>query len=90
MVATLQERAKTLVELIDLAQFYLTPTVSIDATAARKFLKPEILEPLQALRAQLATVSQWNVEMIHGCFTTVDHAVSGCPSGRSPNRSASR
>jgi glutamyl-tRNA synthetase len=71
MVATLQERAKTLVELVDAGQFYLSPTITIDAAAARKFLKPEVLEPLRALRVQLADVSQWNVEMIHGCFTTV-------------------
>ncbi len=71
MVVTLQARAKTLVELVDLAQFYLSPTISIDAAAARKFLKPEVLEPLRGLRAQLADVSEWSAETIQGCFTAV-------------------
>jgi glutamyl-tRNA synthetase len=71
MVATLQERAKTLVELVEVGHFYLSPTIAINAAAAHKFLKPEVLEPLRALRAQLADVTQWNVEMIHSCFTTV-------------------
>jgi glutamyl-tRNA synthetase len=71
MVVTLQARAKTLVELVDLAQFYLSPTISIDAAAARKFLKPEVLEPLGALRAQLAGVQPWSAETIQGCFTVI-------------------
>ena len=71
MVVTLQERAKTLVELVDSARFYLSPTISIDAAAARKFLKPEIVEPLRALRALLAEVAQWKVDTIHGCFEAV-------------------
>ena len=71
MVATLRERAKTLVELVNLAQFYLNPTISIDAAAARKFLKPEVLEPLRALRAHLAELPEWNVDTIHGRFEAV-------------------
>lgn len=71
MVATLQERAKTLVELVDAARFYLNPTISIDAAAARKFLKPEILEPLRTLRTLLADVADWKVDTIHACFEAV-------------------
>jgi glutamyl-tRNA synthetase len=37
MVATLQERAKTLVELVEMAHYYMSPTIAIDAGAARKF-----------------------------------------------------
>jgi glutamyl-tRNA synthetase len=71
MVTTLRERANTLVQVVDLAQFYLSPTIGIDATAARKFLKPEILPPLRALRAQLAGTVPWDVETIRCCFETV-------------------
>jgi glutamyl-tRNA synthetase len=71
MVATLRERAKTLVELVDLAHFYLSPTISIDPAGARKFLKPEILEPLRALRAELAAVTEWKADSIHGRFEAV-------------------
>ena len=49
MIATLRERAKTLVELVDFAQFYLSDDITIDPKAAAKFLKPEIAEPLKAL-----------------------------------------
>jgi len=71
MVVTLQARAKTLAELVELAQFYLSPTITIDPAAARKFLKPEVLAPLRALRVHLADVKQWNAETIQGCFTAV-------------------
>jgi len=71
MVVTLRERAKTLVELVDSARFYLCPTISIDAAAARKFLKPDILEPLRAVRTLLADVGEWKVDTIHGCFEVV-------------------
>lgn len=71
MVATLRERAKTLLELVDLARFYLSPTITLDATAARKFLKPDVHEPLTVLRAQLAQVKPWQVETIQACFEVV-------------------
>jgi glutamyl-tRNA synthetase len=71
MVATLRERAKTLVELVDAAQFYLSPTVSIDEAAARKFLKPDVAEPLRVLRGALAALAPWNTETLHACFEAV-------------------
>ena len=49
MVATLKERAKTLVELVDFAKFYLRDDIDIDPKAAAKFLKPEVKEQLAAL-----------------------------------------
>jgi glutamyl-tRNA synthetase len=56
MIATLRERAKTLVELVDFATFYLNENIAIDPKAAAKFLKPEIVEPLQSLADALAAV----------------------------------
>jgi glutamyl-tRNA synthetase len=41
MIATLRERAKTLVELVDFASFYLNDEIAIDPKASAKFLKPE-------------------------------------------------
>jgi glutamyl-tRNA synthetase len=49
MITTLRERAKTLVELVDFASFYLNDTITIDPKAGAKFLKPEIAEPLRTL-----------------------------------------
>ncbi|MGC1342281.1 MAG: glutamate--tRNA ligase family protein, partial [Candidatus Binataceae bacterium] len=57
MVATLRERAKTLVELVDFARFYLNDRIEIEPKAAAKFLKPEILEPLTALASELDALS---------------------------------
>jgi glutamyl-tRNA synthetase len=56
MIATLRERAKTLVELVDFASFYLNDAITIDPKAAAKFLKPEVAEPLEALAGELAAL----------------------------------
>ena len=71
MVATLQERAKTLVEVADQAHFYLSDEIEIEAQAAAKHLKPAIKEPLRQLRERLAGAEPWNEETIHACFNEV-------------------
>jgi glutamyl-tRNA synthetase len=53
MVATLKERAKTLVELVDFAKFYLRDDIDIDPKAAAKFLKPEVKEQLATVASEL-------------------------------------
>jgi glutamyl-tRNA synthetase len=53
MIATLRERAKTLVELVEFASFYINGDIAIDPKAAAKFLKPEIAEPLAAAADEL-------------------------------------
>lgn len=57
MVATLRERAKTLVELVDFAGFYLKDQIDIDPKAAAKFLRPEIKEPLSLLTDQIDAIT---------------------------------
>ena len=57
MLATLRERAKTLVELVDFASFYLLESITIDPKAAAKFLKPESAEPLKALADELDAIA---------------------------------
>jgi glutamyl-tRNA synthetase len=53
MVETLRERAKTLVELVDFASFYLLDDIVIDPKAAAKFLKLEVREPIELLASEL-------------------------------------
>lgn len=53
MLATLRERAKTLVELVDFAKFYLSDEIATDPKAAAKFLKPEVKEQLGVLASEL-------------------------------------
>jgi glutamyl-tRNA synthetase len=71
MVATLRERAKTLVELVDLAHFYLSDAITLDAAAAAKHLKPEVAEPLRALRAGLAQIPDWTHDTVKAVFDGV-------------------
>ncbi|MGC1189653.1 MAG: hypothetical protein WA861_03645, partial [Candidatus Binatus sp.] len=71
-VATLHERAKTLVELVDFASFYLNDDIELDAKAAAKFLKPEIAEPLRALAAELAECAgEFNEAEVQAVFESV-------------------
>lgn len=49
VVATLRERAKTLEELSEFAQFYLAEAIEIEPKAAVRFLTPKVKEPLRAL-----------------------------------------
>jgi glutamyl-tRNA synthetase len=71
MVGTLQERAKTLVELVAFAHFYLSDSVPIDDAAAAKHLRAEAAEPLRALRAELAQLKRWDAEAIKAAFDAV-------------------
>ncbi|HXW83422.1 MAG TPA: glutamate--tRNA ligase [Candidatus Binataceae bacterium] len=68
MVDTLRERAKTLVELVDFASFYLKDDIEIDPKAAAKFLKPEIVQPLQELIAELEKISDFREADVQTCF----------------------
>ncbi len=72
MVATLRERAKTLVELVEFAHFYLSDDLRIDAKAAAKFLKPEIAEPLKQLADELGALDgDFSEASIHAGFARV-------------------
>jgi glutamyl-tRNA synthetase len=71
MIATLRERAKTLVELVEFASFYLNDEITIDPKAAAKFLKPEIAEPLSALASELSTLDDFAEATIQAAFELV-------------------
>jgi glutamyl-tRNA synthetase len=70
-LATVQERAKTLVDLVEQARFYLSDDVPIDPAAAAKLLKPEIMPALADLRAALASVEPWTAESLQAAFEQV-------------------
>jgi len=71
MIATLQERAKTLDELVDLARFYLTDDIVIDDKAAKKFLRPEISHALKTLIARLSSAENFEASHIEQAFAAV-------------------
>jgi glutamyl-tRNA synthetase len=70
MAKTLQERAKTLVELVDFGRFYLTDDIAIDPAAA-KHLSAAAMEPLRAVRQGLAALGTWNEAAIEAVFKSV-------------------
>jgi len=67
-IVTLQSRAKTLVELVELAHFYLSDAVTPSPQAARKFLTPATLPTLRRLRARLAGLPVWGEQAIEQTF----------------------
>ncbi len=71
MVATLQTRAKTLVELVELAHFYLSDELVYDQKAIRKFLTPETVPLLRLIRARLAALPAWDEQEIEKVFAKV-------------------
>jgi len=70
-LATLQPRAKTLVELVDMAHFYLSDPITLDPKAASKFLTPATLPILGRLHARLVALTEWSEQDIEHVFTTL-------------------
>lgn len=59
-----RERAQTLVEMAENARYCYEDFDEIDAAAAKKNLRPVVLEPLQAARDALAELGRWDQESI--------------------------
>ena len=71
MIKTLQERSRTLVELVDSAHFYLTNDIAIDEKAAKKFLTPEVSQPLSKLIERLSALDEFSEANIESAFSGV-------------------
>ncbi len=81
MVATLRERAKTLAELVESARYYLTDDISLDEKAIKKFLTPEVAEPLKNLIARLSAQKDFDESGIEQQFTATLQE-QGLPMGK--------
>jgi len=73
IIETLQPRSKTMVEMAEASRFYFKETIEFDEGAAKKFLKPDLLEPLKRSAQYMesiedASFSEKNLEAI---FTKV-------------------
>ena len=68
-VATLQPRARTLVDLAELARFYLSDTPTFDAKAVSKFLTPETATLLEKLQGKLTALPAWGEHELEEVFT---------------------
>lgn len=65
VVVALQERSKTLVEMAQACACFYQDYEQIEEGAAKKHLRPVILEPLKALRQRLNDLTDWNAAAIH-------------------------
>lgn len=71
MVATLRERAKTLVELVDSAHFYLSDELRLDEKSAKKFLTSAAQAPLEKLIQGLKEIPDFTEAAIEKVFSDV-------------------
>jgi glutamyl-tRNA synthetase len=74
VIETLQPRCKTLVEMADAAAFYFGDDVAYDAAAAKKFLRPAVLEPLKLLTEKLSALDAFDEPALEGAFKEVMEA----------------
>ena len=71
MIRTLQERAKTLVELVEAAGYFLNDDIVLDEKAATKFLTRDIAAPLRSLIEKLAALEDFSATNIEQAFAEV-------------------
>ena len=71
VVKTMQERAGTLVELVESSHFYFSDAIAIDPKAAAKHWKPASVELVSSLRDCLAGQTEWSEAALHGVFEEV-------------------
>ncbi len=71
IVKTLQERSKTLVEMADMAEFYLRDDFQVDEKAERKHLLPAIKEPLEIFLGRLESVAEVNEKSLEEMFKEI-------------------
>jgi glutamyl-tRNA synthetase len=72
-LVTLQERARTLVELVEQGRYYLTDEITIDPAAAAKFLKADVRPMLADLRETLARLGEWTVPSL---TAEIEHVIA--------------
>ena len=70
-----QERAKTLKEMAQASLFFFQEVTAYDEKAAAKQLNRETLPALEALRVELAGITDWNAQALHEAVTRVATAL---------------
>jgi glutamyl-tRNA synthetase len=71
VVKTLQERARTLVEMAEMAAFYYAAEISFDPEAADKFLIAEQKPLLENVRRKLENAPEWSHDAIAEVFAAL-------------------
>jgi glutamyl-tRNA synthetase len=71
MIATLQERAKTLRELVDVAHYFLSDDIAYDPKAAKNFLTKDAAAPIASLMEKLSETGEFDEHTIEQAFDAV-------------------
>ena len=71
VVATLQTRSKTLVEMADAACFYFSDEICYDPEAQKKFLTPEAAASLELLIAEIQAIENFTEKALEEAFMRV-------------------
>lgn len=71
VIQTLKERAKTLVEMADMAEFYFRSDFEYEAKATQKHLQPKIKEPLEMLMAKLEAAPSFDEKGLEEIFKEI-------------------
>jgi glutamyl-tRNA synthetase len=68
VVEVYRERATTLRQMASSARYCFADIAEIDPNAAKKHLRPVVLEPLSAAREALAAIEDWSKDAIEECI----------------------
>ena len=71
VVESLKPRSKTLVEMAEASLFYFVDTLTFDDKAVKKFLKPEIMEPLSECADAVEGLGEFTEPALEGVFEQV-------------------
>ena len=66
-----KERVKTIAEMAEQSRFFYEEFAEHDETAAKKHLRPVVLEPLREVRKALAGLEDWDREALHAAIDAV-------------------
>ena len=65
LVEVQKERSKTLVEMAEQSRCFFVDFEAHDADAAKKHLRPVVLDPLVKIREKLSSLDEWQDENLH-------------------------
>jgi glutamyl-tRNA synthetase len=71
VVKAQQERARTLVEMAEISEFFYKDFEDFEPQAAKKHLRPVALESMEKAREALAALASWTPEAIYQAITAV-------------------
>ena len=71
IIETLHARSKTLEEMAEISLFYFVDDIDYEEKAAKKFLKPAVLDALKLLISQFELLADFSEENLENAFKTV-------------------